>query len=485
MTMLQPGDRVGRYEIHSVIGEGGFGKVYLAWDSGLGRWAAIKELSSERRASDPARYAEYLERFKLERRVQGQFQHPHIVSVHDLVQQDGDEYLVEEFVKGGTLRALIQKENHLSPERVVQIGLEMCQAIAAAWEQDVVHRDIKPSNILLTEDGHAKLTDFGVAQIGQMSQRTQSDSHHPGTPAYMSPEQEKGYGYLDERSDLYALALVLYEALTGKSFKRERTPVCQLTPKVPEELEKVVMRALEPDPADRYQCAAEFEAALRHALDRSRPVWLWWIGGAIALLALIVGGLPFVRPLWEQGLPTATATLTATSPSPQTLASLTPTSTPTKAPPVATTCTPAATLSTLTVTVSPQSTRTPVFSAPQLISPPGAWTTKSSRLTFQWEGELPESGYGFCVSLRHRDNSSEYTSPILDGTQWTVDLPGNARDAVGEWRWSVAIVQRDETEDVAIRSDEWTFYYDPFGGPSPSTSPLPGSTVSPLPTPAP
>ncbi|MGD9101569.1 MAG: serine/threonine-protein kinase, partial [Anaerolineae bacterium] len=189
--MLQSGERIGRYEIQAVIGEGGFGQVYLAHDSELERPVAIKALSRERLTRAPAQYAAYRERFKLERRVQGQFQHPHIVSVYDLVQQDGDEYLVEEFVPGGTLRELIQRQGRLSPQRTVQIGVEMCQAIAAAWEQDVVHRDIKPSNILLTDDGHVKLTDFGVAQVGQLSQRTQSDNHHPGTPAYMSPEQEK------------------------------------------------------------------------------------------------------------------------------------------------------------------------------------------------------------------------------------------------------------------------------------------------------
>ena len=285
--MLQPGDRIGRYEIRAAIGEGGFGQVYQAWDPELERQVAIKELSSRRRASDPVQYAEYLERFQLERRVQGQFQHPHIVSVYDMVSQDGDEYLVEELVEGETLRDLIQREERLTPERVVQIGVEMCQAIAAAWERDVVHRDIKPSNILLTQDGHAKLTDFGVAQLGQVSQRTQSDSHHPGTPAYMSPEQEQGYGYLDERSDLYSLGLVLYEALTGRSFKRERVDARQLAPELPRELEKVVMRALESDPADRYQRAAEFEAALRLALDNRRPALLWWGGGAVILLALL------------------------------------------------------------------------------------------------------------------------------------------------------------------------------------------------------
>jgi serine/threonine protein kinase len=132
--MLQPGDYVGRYEIQAVVGEGGFGKVYRAWDAELERPVAIKALSSERRASAPDQHAAYLERFKMERRVQGQFQHPHIVSVYDMVRQNGDEYLVEEYVAGGTLRALIEREGRLPPERVVQIGTEMCRAITAAWE---------------------------------------------------------------------------------------------------------------------------------------------------------------------------------------------------------------------------------------------------------------------------------------------------------------------------------------------------------------
>lgn len=476
--MLQPGDRVGRYEIQIVVGEGGFGRVYRAWDPELERLVAIKELSGERKSYEPAQYAEYLERFKLERRVQGQFQHPHIVSVYDLVQQDGDEYLVEEFVEGGTLHALIQQDGTLSPECVVQIGVEICQAIAVAWEQDVVHRDVKPSNILLTGDGHAKLTDFGVAQIGQMSQRTQSDSHHPGTPAYMSPEQEKGYGYLDERSDLYALGLVLYEALTGKSFKRERVPVHQLALGVPKGLAQVVMRALAHDPADRYQRAAEFEMALRHALDRPRSGWFWRVGGVVVLLTLIVGGW-FLSRTWNQGLPTPTATLTPTpSPTPTLLA---PTAPPTETPTVTLSSTPSAT-PTPAVTASPQPIPEPDISAPRLISPPGAAVVNTARVTFRWEGELPNSDYGFRVSLRHGGDGSDHASPILDSTQWTVDLPGDANDVVGEWRWSVAIVRHS---DVLVRSGEWTFYYDPFGGgPSPFHSPL-STPVSPLSTPAP
>ena len=479
--MLQPGDRVGRYEIQTAIGEGGFGQVYRAWDPELERQVAIKELSSERRASDQAQYAEYLERFQLERRVQGQFQHPHIVSVYDMVSQDGDEYLVEELVDGGTLRDLLQQEQHLPPKRVVQIGIETCQAIAAAWERDVVHRDMKPSNILLTKDGYAKLADFGVAQLGQVSQRTQSDSHHPGTPAYMSPEQEGGYGYLDERSDLYSLGLVLYEALTGRSFKRERVNARQLMPELPRELEKVVMRALASDPADRYQRAAEFETALRHALDKPRPIWWWWVGGVVILLALL--RLLIYPPLFQNpSTPTPTPTLVPSllptqptlTPTPGTTPTLTPslTPTPTISPP-----------STAAATSHP--TPIPTLSAPGLINPPGAAEVQASPLTLQWGGTLPNSDYGFQVHLEHGDGELSHTSPILDATQWTVELAGSreAREAVGGWRWWVAVVRRGEIPEEMARSDEWTFYYSPFGGgPAPFRSPL---STSPLSTPAP
>jgi serine/threonine protein kinase len=469
--MLQAGDRVGRYEIQAVVGEGGFGKVYQAWDPEFERSVAIKELSGERQSDEPTKYAEYKERFKLERRVQGQFQHPHIVSVYDLVQQDGNEYLVEQFIEGGTLRALLDREHRLQPERVIEIGVEMCQAIAAIWESDIVHRDIKPSNILLADDGQAKLSDFGVAQVGRLSQRTGSDAHHPGTPAYMSPEQERGRGYLDERSDLYSLGLVLYEALTGKSYKRERVSVRQLAPDVPKGLEGAVMRALAQDPGDRYQSTAELETALRHALDTPWPAWTWW-GGIVLLLVLVAGGWLFTQ-IWpqKQSTPTPTTTLVPSvapsspvvvTPSPtETLAGLTLPSAPT---PTLT----ATTAITLTVTPSPTltgtralATKAPVVtpSAPRLVSPAGSVWTCSSHQTFEWDGQLPDSSYGFRASLRNEVRNLSYASPILDGTQWTIDIKGSA---AGEWRWSVAVVRRGGIQDTVISSEERAFYYTPF-----------------------
>ncbi len=494
--MLQSGDCVGRYEIQTVVGQGGFGQVYQAWDPELERLVAIKELSAELKTLEPAQYADYLERFRLERRVQGQFQHPHIVSVYDLVEHNGDEYLVEEFVAGGTLKNHIEQEGELPPERVVQIGVEMCQAIAAAWQQDIVHRDIKPSNILLTDDGRAKLTDFGVAQIGQMSQRTHSDSHHPGTPLYMSPEQESGWGYLDERSDLYALGLVLYKALTGKSFKRERVSPRQLAPQVPKKLDKVIMRALEEDPVERYQRATEFQTALSRTLDESRFGWWGWVGGALLLLALIlaVGGGVLLSRSGGEAKPTATLTPTPspTLPAPTASQTLTPTAsqtlTPTASPspsPTASasasptpsgTASPTATASaTPSGTPTPRTTASPAVTSPWLLSPAGAVTLRASRITLRWNGTLPNASYGFRASLYHVGGTFNETSPVTGDTQWVVDIPGHA---IGEWRWSVSVVLRNQPDDVLASSDEWTFYYNPF--PGPIDSPLPAPFDSPL-----
>ncbi|MBN1890356.1 MAG: serine/threonine protein kinase [Thermoflexales bacterium] len=478
--MLQAGDRIGRYEIQALIGEGGFGKVYRAWDPELERCVAIKELSIDRQAGDPTRYTEYSERFKLERRVQGQLRHPHIVSVYDLVQQNGNGYLVEELVDGSTLRDLLDREGVLTPGRVIQIGIAMSQAIAAAWEHNIVHRDIKPSNILIRGDGQAVLTDFGIAQLGQMSQRTQADSRHPGTPAYMSPEQESSGGYLDERSDLYTLGLVLYEALSGKSFKRERVPVRQLAPDVPKGLEKVLAKALAREPGERYQCALDLEMALRNALDEPRAARLWWIGGGL-VSAVTIGLAVFSFQTWGRGMATPVTTPTVTEtlpPSPTPVSSVTATATQRATPPPSSTSTVS---STATPSMSPTPTRpkttpAPPIAAPRLLSPPGASTTTSPQMTLRWEGKLPDSTYGFLASVHHMNSSLAYTSPVLNSTQWTVQWPG---DAVGEWHWSVAVVKRSNSRQALTHSDEWTFYYNPF--PSSSTSPF----SSPLPTPTP
>ena len=132
-------------------------------------------------------------------------------------------------------------------------------------------------------------------------------------------------------------------------------------------------------------------------------------------------------------------------------------------------------------------TGAPVVSAPRLLSPPGAAQVNASRITFRWEGELPGSDFGFRVNLRRGGYGLVHTSPIIEAKLWTIDLPGDASENIGEWRWSVEVVSGIETGETVARSDEWTFYYDPFGsGASPFDSPLPTPPfTSPLSTPAP
>ncbi|MBC7262212.1 MAG: serine/threonine protein kinase, partial [Chloroflexi bacterium] len=214
----------GKFKIIAEIGEGGFGKTYLGYDAGMDRQVAIKELLHESAEVSPEDYEDYKRRFRKEAQVVSKFSHPNVVTAYSLESDDeGDLYLVLEYVDGGSLKNLLA-QGPLEPARAVAIALDLCEAIDAIWKWDIVHRDIKPSNILLTKEGQAKLTDFGVAQVGHETRRTQEARAHPGTPAYKSPEQASSTGYLDQRSDLYALGLVLYEMLTGQLYLRNRVP---------------------------------------------------------------------------------------------------------------------------------------------------------------------------------------------------------------------------------------------------------------------
>jgi len=255
-----------KYEIVEEIGAGGFGKTYLGFDAGMDRHVAIKELLHESVDIAPEDYEDYQRRFRKEAQVVSKFAHPNVAMAYSLESDNqGNLYLVLEYVDGGSLKDLTS-QGPLEPERAVAIAGDLCEAIDAIWKWDIVHRDIKPSNIMLTKEGQAKLTDFGVAQVGHETRRTQEGRAHPGTPAYKSPEQASSSGYLDQRSDLYALGLVLYEMLTGKLYLRNRVPPHRLNRKVPRTLSAAVMKSLQTDPADRYQSAQEMKAALQEAI---------------------------------------------------------------------------------------------------------------------------------------------------------------------------------------------------------------------------
>nr|MDQ6908696.1 serine/threonine protein kinase [Chloroflexota bacterium] len=252
-----------RYRIERIIGQGAFGRVFLAFDTRLRRNIAVKELLAARNKTNATTYEQYLERFQREARAAGVVQHPNIVAVHELaIDPDDNHYLMMEYVDGTNLRDLLAQVGTLPVERAVTIALEVARALEAVHEQEIVHRDLKPANIMLTRRGVAKVTDFGVAQVGTESMRTHVVSGHPGTPIYMSPEQRSGSGYLDGRSDLYSLGLILYEMLAGGTYARKRQPLNIVRPDLAPQLIAIVNKLMAGDANDRYQYAGEVVEAL-------------------------------------------------------------------------------------------------------------------------------------------------------------------------------------------------------------------------------
>lgn len=248
----------GKYRIERVIGEGAFGRVYLAQDVLLRRNVAIKELLATRNRTDHQTYERYLERFEREARAGGRIEHPNIVSVYELaVDAEQNYYLVMQYVDGTNIRDLLVQVGTLPVGRASAITLDVARALEAIHEQDIVHRDIKPANIMLTKRGVTKLTDFGIAQVGDESHRTQIVSGHPGTPMYMSLEQASGTGYLDGRSDIYSLGAVFYEMLTGVPYIRKRQPIREVDPAISVAVGAIVDKMLMADREARYQSATE------------------------------------------------------------------------------------------------------------------------------------------------------------------------------------------------------------------------------------
>ncbi|MBI5877187.1 MAG: protein kinase [Chloroflexi bacterium] len=264
------GQEIGTYQIVERVGEGGMAAVYRAHQPSLNRDVAIKVLSGKHADEDVFR-----QRFEREAKAVAQLTHPHIVPIHDFGEDrvHGVQYIVTDYIKGGSLHDALKRG--LPMANALAIIAQVADALDYAHAHGVVHRDIKPGNILLTEDGRALLTDFGIAKIAEATQYTETGAVI-GTPAYMSPEQITGAA-VDGRSDVYSLGIVCYELLAGQPPFRADTPLAvlhqqvydpppplrQLNPRVPGELERVVARALAKDRAQRYRTAGEFAAALR------------------------------------------------------------------------------------------------------------------------------------------------------------------------------------------------------------------------------
>jgi beta-lactam-binding protein with PASTA domain/tRNA A-37 threonylcarbamoyl transferase component Bud32 len=261
----------GRYEIDSVLGQGGMAKVFRGTDQVLGRTVAIKVLSPQ--FTDDA---QFVTRFRREAQAAASLNHPNIVGVFDTGSQGDVHFIVMEYVEGRTLRDVIRADGPLLPERVAEIGDAVAKALQTAHEAGMVHRDIKPGNIMLTSDGEVKVMDFGIARTATGDTLTQTAAVL-GTASYLSPEQAQGQS-VDARSDLYSLGCVLYEMSTGRppfsgdspvaiAYKHVRDdPVApsRINPDVPADLESVILKSMAKNPANRYQSAAE----LRQDLSR-------------------------------------------------------------------------------------------------------------------------------------------------------------------------------------------------------------------------
>ena len=254
----------GRYEIKEIIGVGGMANVYKAYDSIDDRIVAVKILRDEHMQND-----ELLRRFRNESKAIAVLSHPNIVKVYDVSFNEDIQYIVMEHVDGITLKEYIEQQKVLRWKEAVHFTVQILRALQHAHDKGIVHRDIKPQNIMLLEDGTIKVADFGIARFARASQHTVTDKAI-GSVHYISPEQAKGE-LSDEKSDIYSIGVMLYEMTTGtlpfdadspvsvalKQIQSQAKRPRVINPDIPEGLEDITIRAMQKDPARRYQSAAE------------------------------------------------------------------------------------------------------------------------------------------------------------------------------------------------------------------------------------
>jgi serine/threonine protein kinase/Tol biopolymer transport system component len=333
------GQKLGSYQIVSVLGAGGMGVVYQARDTRLKRSVAIKVLPNDR-LSDPERKRRFIQ----EARAASALNHPNIITIHDIGNESGIDFIVMEYVTGKTLDERIPRKG-MQLNEALKLAVQMADALSKAHSAGIIHRDLKPSNVMVTDEGLVKVLDFGLAKLTEVeghqggTRTTQPQTETGtiiGTVSYMSPEQAEGKK-VDARSDTFSFGAVLYEMVTGqKAFegdskistlaaivKQEPKPVSQRVPGIPQDLEKIVNRCLRKDPERRFQHMADIKVTLHELKEESdsgtlaektpavrwtRPV-LVCVGAALVVVAITTaawlfrgtaskpGGVPEVIPL--------------------------------------------------------------------------------------------------------------------------------------------------------------------------------------------
>jgi serine/threonine protein kinase len=287
--ILNLGTRLGRYEIHSLLGAGGMGEVYLAWDTRLDRRVALKILP-DAVAGDPDR----MMRFAQEAKAASGLNHPNIITIYEIDQSESTSFIATEFIDGSTLRDRMRAQP-ITPSEVLNVAVQVAAALTAAHANGIVHRDIKPENVIIRSDGIVKVLDFGLAKLTGQGSPDCVDGDAPtrahlktasglvmGTATYMSPEQARGQE-VDARTDIFSLGVVLYELLTGRLpyggssiyeiiaavlSDREAPPVSSNSSGIPAELERIVAKALRKNREERYQTTKDLLLDLQSLRQR-------------------------------------------------------------------------------------------------------------------------------------------------------------------------------------------------------------------------